>query len=155
LPSLGATFSKSNVEEPRSYERRVHSQYSVLCFYNADVLIVYILASLPQIDPLVNSMRAIAEARDVSVSAVALNWVLAKGCIPLGGARNANQAQQNAKALDWSVSVSRVLALTALPLFGSMVDLWVIDRYCFSLLLPDVHASSCLTSSRAALKQEG
>jgi hypothetical protein len=119
LPSLGATFSKSNVEEPRSYERRVHSQYSVLCFYNADVLIVYILASLPQIDPLVNSMRAIAEARDVSVSAVALNWVLAKGCIPLGGARNANQAQQNAKALDWRLSEEECECLEGLGFDGS------------------------------------
>jgi aryl-alcohol dehydrogenase-like predicted oxidoreductase len=83
------------------------------------VLTVYILASLSQIDPLVNSMRAIAEARDVPVSAVALNWVLAKGCIPLGGARNANQAQQNAKALDWRLSEEECERLEGLGFDGS------------------------------------
>lgn len=49
---------------------------------------------MAEIDPLVAVLREIAYARGVSVSAVALNWVLAKGLIPLGGAKNAEQAAQ-------------------------------------------------------------
>jgi aryl-alcohol dehydrogenase-like predicted oxidoreductase len=47
-----------------------------------------------EIDPLVAEMRKIADDRGVSVSAIAINWVLSKGLIPLGGAKNAEQAEQ-------------------------------------------------------------
>ena len=39
-------------------------------------------------------MRKLAKKYDVAVSAIALNWVIAKGAIPLGGARNAKQATE-------------------------------------------------------------
>ena len=45
------------------------------------------------------------------VSAVALNYVLCKGAIPLGGARNAKQAEQNMKALGWRLTNEEVEAL--------------------------------------------
>lgn len=46
------------------------------------------------LEPLLEVMRRIAKAHDVPVSAVALGWVMAKGAIPLGGARNKSQAEQ-------------------------------------------------------------
>ena len=46
------------------------------------------------LEPLLELLREIANKYDVPVSAVALNWVIAKGAIPLGGARNAEQAEQ-------------------------------------------------------------
>ena len=46
------------------------------------------------LEPLLEVMRRIAKAHDVPVSAVALGWVMAKGAVPLGGARNKSQAEQ-------------------------------------------------------------
>jgi aryl-alcohol dehydrogenase-like predicted oxidoreductase len=39
-------------------------------------------------------MRVVAAKYNVPVSAVALNWVISKGAIPLGGAKNRQQAEQ-------------------------------------------------------------
>ena len=47
-----------------------------------------------QMDPLLTEMKTLAEKYDVPMSAIALNWVICKGAIPLGGARNAEQAEQ-------------------------------------------------------------
>lgn len=47
-----------------------------------------------QMDPLLNEMKALGEKYNVPMSAIALNWVMCKGAIPLGGARNAHQAEQ-------------------------------------------------------------
>ncbi|KAL7412747.1 NADP-dependent oxidoreductase domain-containing protein [Mrakia frigida] len=73
---------------------------------------------MSQIDPLVNEMKKIAETRNVPVSAIAINWVLSKGAIPLGGAKNAHQAKQNGQALGFRLSEEEVLRLEALGAEG-------------------------------------
>jgi aryl-alcohol dehydrogenase-like predicted oxidoreductase len=45
-------------------------------------------------DPLLAEMKSLTTKYDVPMSAIALNWVICKGAIPLGGARNAEQAEQ-------------------------------------------------------------
>ena len=42
---------------------------------------------------------------------VALNWVICKGAMPIPGAKNASQAEQNAGALGWKLSDEQVVAL--------------------------------------------
>jgi aryl-alcohol dehydrogenase-like predicted oxidoreductase len=49
---------------------------------------------MAQLEPLLETMRTIGKKYDVPVSAVALNWVICKSAIPLGGARNREQAEQ-------------------------------------------------------------
>lgn len=49
---------------------------------------------MQELEPLLETMRTIAAKHDVPVSAVALNWVICKGAIPLGGAKNREQAEQ-------------------------------------------------------------
>jgi aryl-alcohol dehydrogenase-like predicted oxidoreductase len=44
---------------------------------------------------------------------VALNWVIAKGALPIPGAKNAEQALENAGALGWSLDAVAVAALDA------------------------------------------
>ncbi|MFH1183991.1 MAG: aldo/keto reductase [Chloroflexota bacterium] len=44
---------------------------------------------------------------------VALNWVIAKGALPIPGAKNAEQALENAGALGWSLHADEVAALDA------------------------------------------
>lgn len=42
---------------------------------------------------------------------VALNWVIAKGALPIPGAKTALQAQENAGALGWRLTQDEVAAL--------------------------------------------
>lgn len=39
-------------------------------------------------------MKVLGDKYGVSQSAIALNWVICQGAIPLGGARNTKQAQE-------------------------------------------------------------
>jgi len=49
-------------------------------------------------------IRNVAENHDAPVSQVALNWCIAKGTIPIPGARTINQAKQNLSTLDWKLT---------------------------------------------------
>ena len=49
---------------------------------------------------------------------VALNWVMCKGAVPIPGAKNRVQAEQNAGALGWRLSVEDVTALDRIGKFG-------------------------------------
>jgi aryl-alcohol dehydrogenase-like predicted oxidoreductase len=73
---------------------------------------------MSSIDPLVNVMREIAEKRDVPVSCVGLNWIMCKGVIPLPGARNAKQAEQNSRALGWRLDADEIAKLEAHSMEG-------------------------------------
>ena len=81
-------------------------------------------------DPLLTEMKSLAEKYDVPMSAIALNWVICKGAIPLGGARNADQAEQvsyrvdqadgqNAKALTFKMTDAEVESLSGKGATGS------------------------------------
>jgi pyridoxine 4-dehydrogenase len=57
-------------------------------------------------------MGEIGEAHDgKSVAQVALNWTICKGTVPIPGAKNAKQAQDNLGALGWRMSEAEVVAL--------------------------------------------
>lgn len=60
---------------------------------------------LVQAQPLVSALRDIGAAHDGKTPAqVALNWVISKGAIPIPGAKNATQAEQNAAAMGWRLT---------------------------------------------------
>jgi len=46
-----------------------------------------------------------------TIAQVALNWVIAKGALPIPGAKNAEQATENLGALGWSLSPEQVARL--------------------------------------------
>ena len=59
-------------------------------------------------------MREIAEAHgDKTLAQVALNWIIAKGAVPIPGAKNARQAGDNVGALGWSLAKDEVTTLDA------------------------------------------
>lgn len=67
---------------------------------------------LAQVQPLVALLREIGEARGGKTPAqVALNWVICKGAVPIPGAKNAHQAEDNAGALGWRLTDEEVAAL--------------------------------------------
>ncbi|MFQ5857785.1 MAG: aldo/keto reductase [Anaerolineae bacterium] len=65
-----------------------------------------------QIQPLVALLRQLGEAHGGKTPAqVALNWVMCKGAVPIPGAKNARQAEENAGALGWRLTGGQVAAL--------------------------------------------
>jgi aryl-alcohol dehydrogenase-like predicted oxidoreductase len=71
-------------------------------------------ARLSKIQPLIQLLREIGQAHDgKSPAQVALNWVMCKGAVPIPGAKNAKQAQENAAALGWRLAETEIAALDA------------------------------------------
>lgn len=66
---------------------------------------------LPGIQPVLNSLREIASSREKNPAQIALNWCLCKGTIPIPGAKNLQQAEENIGALGWRLSEGEVTAL--------------------------------------------
>jgi aryl-alcohol dehydrogenase-like predicted oxidoreductase len=69
-------------------------------------------ATLTRIQPLLKLMTEIGQDHGGKSNAqVALNWCICKGTMPIPGAKNAAQAQQNAGALGWKLTEEQVMAL--------------------------------------------
>lgn len=69
---------------------------------------------LVQIEPLIALLREIGGAHGGKTpSQVALNWIICKGALPIPGAKNGRQAQDNAGALGWRLTDEQVAALDA------------------------------------------
>ena len=67
---------------------------------------------MEEIDPIVAELRRIGAAHGGRTpSQVALNWIICKGAVPIPGAKNAAQAEQNAGALGWRLTQDEVAAL--------------------------------------------
>lgn len=67
---------------------------------------------LPKLGPLLKVMTEIGQDHGGKSNAqVALNWTICKGALPIPGAKNAEQAQQNAGALGWKLTDEEVTRL--------------------------------------------
>ena len=91
--------------------------------------------NMDELEPLLEYMRKLAEKYNVSVSSVALNYVICKGIrillwsmqnllvfsgvIPLGGARDGKQAEQNAGAFGWRLTAEEIADLENYPVTPS------------------------------------
>lgn len=64
---------------------------------------------LEKIAPVVQLLKEIGEKYDRTPAQVALNWLIAQGnVIPIPGAKNADQARQNAGALGWTMTKAEI-----------------------------------------------
>ncbi len=69
-------------------------------------------AYLERLQPLLRLMQEIGQAHGGKTPAqVALNWVMAKGAVPLVGVKNAAQTQGNLGAFGWHLSPDEITAL--------------------------------------------
>jgi aryl-alcohol dehydrogenase-like predicted oxidoreductase len=67
---------------------------------------------LTAIEPVNALLKEIGEAHDGKTPAqVALNWLICKGAVPIPGAKNARQSEQNAGALGWRLTDEEVKRL--------------------------------------------
>lgn len=71
---------------------------------------------LARVQPFIGRLRQMGAAHrgpdgERSPAQVALNWTLCKGTLPIPGAKNAQQVQQNAGALGWRLTADEVAEL--------------------------------------------
>lgn len=85
--SYGLLTGKYSPDKPPSGVRRLQFSRSYLA----------------AIQPLIEKLREIGAKRARSPGQVALNWVMQKGALPIPGAKNARQAEENAGALGWQL----------------------------------------------------
>jgi len=72
----------------------------------------YSRSFLVRAQPLLQRMREIGRNHESKTPAqVALNWLICKGVVPIPGAKNARQAQENIAALGWRLTEEEVVAL--------------------------------------------
>lgn len=70
--------------------------------------------NLREIAGLLKVLQGMANKRGKTVAQVALNWILSHpGVIPIPGAKNAEQAEQNASAAGWSLTQDEMREVTA------------------------------------------
>jgi aryl-alcohol dehydrogenase-like predicted oxidoreductase len=63
---------------------------------------------LSRLPAVLGVLAELGAGHDRTQAQVALNWLLAKGAIPIPGAKNADQARHNAGALGWSLAEAEV-----------------------------------------------
>ncbi|XP_030935530.1 pyridoxal reductase, chloroplastic isoform X3 [Quercus lobata] len=66
---------------------------------------------LPGLEPLLSSLREIAQKRRKTVPQVAINWCICMGAIPIPGVKTIKQAEENLGALGWQLSSGELLQL--------------------------------------------
>lgn len=74
---------------------------------------------MERVDRVVAVLRRVAEAHGATPSQAALAWLIAKGCVPIPGAKNEAQARQNAGALAVALTPADVAELDAVALDGT------------------------------------
>ncbi len=67
--------------------------------------------AMDRLQPVLAHLHEIGQARGKTLPQVALNWLIAKGAVPIPGAKNLPQAQENAGALGWKLTEEEVAAL--------------------------------------------
>jgi aryl-alcohol dehydrogenase-like predicted oxidoreductase len=70
------------------------------------------------VDGVLSVLRPIADAHGRTPSQVALAWCMAKGTVPIPGAKSRAQAEENAGALGWALSAEDLAAIDAVALYG-------------------------------------
>ncbi len=66
---------------------------------------------LPGAKPLLRQLKAVAKELDKTPSQVAINWAICKGTVPIPGARNLVQAEENLGSVGWTLNKAAVQEL--------------------------------------------
>ena len=66
---------------------------------------------VPEAQSLLNCLNAIAQHRNKTMAQVAINWCISKGAIPIPGAKNIRQAQENIAAKGWQLDAGEIAEL--------------------------------------------
>ncbi|ORX90512.1 Aldo/keto reductase [Basidiobolus meristosporus CBS 931.73] len=80
--------------------------------------------SMNDIEPLLDVLRQLALKYEKTVPQIALNWVICKGVIPIPGAKNLKQAQENCGALGWRMDDADIDLLDTHSFDGTTYSFW-------------------------------
>jgi pyridoxine 4-dehydrogenase len=72
-----------------------------------------------KLDPIVDELKRIGEKEGKTPSAVALNWVMCKGAIPIPTPKNKEQVEDSMQALGWRLKKQDEERLDALGLVNA------------------------------------
>ena len=73
---------------------------------------------MEKVDAVVAVLRRIGAAHERTPAQVALQWLIAKGAVPIPGAKNRQQAQDNAGGKGWSMTTDEIAELDRAGLAG-------------------------------------
>ncbi|EXJ58775.1 hypothetical protein A1O7_06205 [Cladophialophora yegresii CBS 114405] len=79
---------------------------------------------MEHVEPVLQVQRRLAQKYNVSVTAVALNWNILKGAVPVVGMRKESQALEDMQALGWRLTREEVAELDKLGFQGKKTKLW-------------------------------
>jgi aryl-alcohol dehydrogenase-like predicted oxidoreductase len=79
---------------------------------------------MEDIEPTLEVLRRIASARGKSIAAVALNYNISKGVLPVVGIRKPEQAKDAIEALGWRLSEQDMIELDKVSMEGQKTVLW-------------------------------
>ena len=86
----------------------------------------YRFSSYPmkEVEPTLDVLRDIAQKQRVSVAAVALNYNISKGVVPVVGVRKPEQVKQNKEALGWRLTAEDIRRIDDVSFEGQATSLW-------------------------------
>jgi aryl-alcohol dehydrogenase-like predicted oxidoreductase len=73
---------------------------------------------MEKVEAVVAVLRRVGDAHDRTPAQVALAWCIAKGSVPIPGAKHRRQAEENAGALGWALTAEELAALDGVALEG-------------------------------------
>lgn len=79
---------------------------------------------MEHVQPAIDALRAIGQKHGVSPAAVALNWVICKGVVPVVGMRKESQAEEDMAALGWRLTRDEIAQLDKTGFEGKTTKLW-------------------------------
>ena len=79
---------------------------------------------MADIEPVNALLRQIADQRNVTISAVALNYNMCKGVMPVVGVRKEEQALANCQALGWRLTDEEIRRIDGVSFEGHTTSLW-------------------------------
>jgi aryl-alcohol dehydrogenase-like predicted oxidoreductase len=79
---------------------------------------------MTDLEPTLTVLSRIAKDRGTTMSAVALNFNISKGAVPVVGMRNPDQAEQNLRAFGWRLTAREIREIEAVSLEGKTTRIW-------------------------------
>lgn len=74
---------------------------------------------MAEVEKVVAELRRIGESHERTPAQVALRWIIEKGAVPIPGAKNGDQATQNAGALGWRLTSHEMAELDRVAFEGT------------------------------------
>ena len=79
---------------------------------------------MEDLEPVLETLERVAERRRKSIAAVALNYNISKGVLPVVGIRNVEQAKCAIEALGWRLTDSEMAEIDKVSIVGDKTILW-------------------------------